>query len=110
MSSGSCSAALERGPHTSIPVVLETFTYLERKVSRDVALAWKAALYAGPRASILACDVADLDAAWAYLLRSDLHKLSLVDATSFAIMKRAGISLAFTFDYHFAVAGFRPVG
>ena len=41
---------------------------------------------------------------------ADLHKLSVVDATSFVIMKRAGIGLAFTFDHHFAVAGFRLVG
>jgi predicted nucleic acid-binding protein len=30
-----------------------------------------------------------------------------VDATSFAIMRRARIRLAFTFDHHFSVAGFR---
>jgi predicted nucleic acid-binding protein len=44
------------------------------------------------------------------LQRLDLHKLSAVDATSFAIMKRARIRLAFTFDHHFAVVGFRLVG
>lgn len=27
--------------HTSIPVVLETFTFLDRNANRDVALAWK---------------------------------------------------------------------
>jgi hypothetical protein len=32
-----------------------------------------------------------------------------VDATSFTIMKRARIRLAFAFDHHFAVAGFRLV-
>jgi len=36
-----------------------------------------------------------------------LHKLSAVDARSFAIMKRARIRLAF--DHHFAVVGFRMV-
>ena len=30
--------------HTSIPVVLETFTFLDRNASRDVALAWKDSL------------------------------------------------------------------
>jgi predicted nucleic acid-binding protein len=33
--------------------------------------------------------------------------LSAVDATSFAIMRRAEIRVAYTFDHHFAVAGFR---
>ena len=27
--------------YTSIPVILETFTFLERNASRDVALAWR---------------------------------------------------------------------
>ena len=38
-----------------------------------------------------------------------LHKLPAVDATSFAIMKRARIRLAFALDYHFAVVGSRLV-
>ena len=42
--------------------------------------------------------------------RRDLHKLSGVDATSLAIMRRSAIRLAFGFDHHFAVAGFRLVG
>jgi len=45
-----------------------------------------------------------------YFRRKDLHKLSAVDATRFAIMKRARTRLAFTFDHHFAAVGFRLVG
>jgi len=41
--------------------------------------------------------------------RPDLRKLSAVDATSFAIMKRAHMRLAFAFDHHFSVVGFRLV-
>jgi predicted nucleic acid-binding protein len=50
-----------------------------------------------------------LEQSWEYFRRADLHKLSAVDATSFAIMKRARIRLAYTFDHHFAVVGFRLV-
>lgn len=96
--------------HTSLPVVIETFTFLDRNANRDVALAWKEAIYAPGTAEILECGRADLDASWAYFRRSDLHKLSAVDATSFAIMRRRRIRLAFAFDHHFAVAGFRMVG
>jgi predicted nucleic acid-binding protein len=96
--------------HTSAPVVIETFTFLDRNATRDVALAWKAALYDEARVTILACGLDDLNDAWSYFQRSDLHKLSVVDATSFVIMKRWGISLAFSFDHHFAMAGFRLVG
>ena len=55
------------------------------------------------------CELRDLRDSWSYFKRADLHKLSAVDATSFVIMKRAGIRLAFAFDHHFAVVGFRLV-
>ena len=93
--------------HTSVPVVIETFTFLDRNATRDVALAWKEAVYNRGTVKILACEPRDLEQSWQYFRRADLHKLSAVDATSFAIMKRARIRLAFTFDYHFAVVGFR---
>jgi predicted nucleic acid-binding protein len=95
--------------HTSVPVVIETFTFLDRNANRDVALTWKDAVYEAGTVKILACELRDLEQSWDYFRRRDLHKLSAVDATSFAIMKRAGIRLAYSFDHHFAVAGFRLV-
>ncbi len=95
--------------HTSVPVVIETFTFLERNANRDVALAWKSSIYERGIVKILPCELRDLEQSWEYFRRTDLHKLSAVDATSFAIMKRARIRLAFAFDYHFAVAGHRLV-
>lgn len=95
--------------HTSVPVVIETFTFLDRNGNRDVALEWKQAIHRPGVVKILPCELRDLDHSWAYFRRSDLHKLSAVDATSFAIMERARIRLAYAFDHHFAVAGFRIV-
>ena len=95
--------------HTSIPVAIETFTFLDRNANRDVALAWKDAVYKGNAVRILPCELRDLEQAWGYFRRKDLHKLSAVDATSFAIMKRTQIRLAYAFDHHFAVVGFRLV-
>jgi predicted nucleic acid-binding protein len=95
--------------HTSVPVVIETFTFLERNANKDVALAWKDSIHKPGTVKLLPCDLRDLDQAWGYFRRTDLHKLSAVDATSFAIMKRARIRLAYTFDHHFAVVGFRLV-
>src|SRR5262249_36936741 len=95
--------------HTSVPVVIETFTFLDRNADRGVALAWKQSLYAAENVKILPCELRDLAQSWEYFRRADLHKLSAVDATSFAIMKRARIRLAYAFDYHFAVVGFRLV-
>jgi hypothetical protein len=96
--------------HTSVPVVIETFTFLERNASRDTAWSWKEAIQAPGLVTILPCKLNDLRQSWAYFQRRDLHKLSAVDATSFAIMKRAKIRVAYAFDHHFASAGFRMVG
>jgi uncharacterized protein len=102
--------ALGGRTRTSVPVILETFTFLERNTRRDVALAWKDALTELPRFSTLECTNADVQKAWAYFRRKDLHKLSAVDATSFVVMTKARIRTAFAFDHHFATAGFRIVG
>jgi len=95
--------------HTSIPVVIETFTFLDRNANRDVALTWKEAVTKPGVTKIFPCELRDLEQSWEYFQRKDLYKLSAVDATSFVIMKRARIHLAYTFDYHFAKAGFRLV-
>jgi predicted nucleic acid-binding protein len=95
--------------HTSIPVVIETFTFLERNANRNVALAWKESIYEPGIVKILPCELRDLEHSWEYFRRTDLHKLSSVDATSFAIMKRTRIRLAYAFDHHFAAVGFRLV-
>ena len=95
--------------HTSVPVVIETFTFLDRNANRDVALTWKDAVAKPGVTKILPCELRDLQQSWEYFRRTDLYKLSVVDATSFVIMKRARIRLAYTFDHHFAVAGFRLV-
>ena len=95
--------------HTSIPVILETFTFLDRNANREVALTWRDTIYRPSVVKILNCDLRDLEKSREYFQRPDLHKLSAVDATSFAIMRRARIRLAYSFDHHFAVAGFRMV-
>ena len=93
--------------HTSVPVVIETFTFLDRNAMRDVVLTWREAVYKPGTVRILPCDLRDLERSWEYFRRVDLYKLSVVDATSFVIMKWVRIRLVHTFDHHFAVAGFR---
>ena len=95
--------------YTSLPVVIETFTFIDRNANRDVALAWKDTICRPDVVKILPCELRDLGQSWDYFRRADLHKLSAVDATSFAIMKRARIRVAYTFDHHFAAVGFRLV-
>jgi len=96
--------------HTSASIVVETFTFLDRNTTRSVALAWKDSLKAIPTLRVLPCTLRDLEQAWAYFERPDLHKLSAVDALSFVLMAERKIRVAFAFDGHFATAGFRMVG
>lgn len=95
---------------TSVPVVLETFTFLDRNAARNVALAWKDSLATVPHLKVLPATQKELNQAWSYFERPDLHKLSAVDAVSFVLMTQRRIRFAFAFDSHFAAAGFRMVG
>ncbi len=95
--------------HTSVPVILETFTFLDRNTARDVALAWKGSLDEVDNLQIHPVTAADLAEIWPYFQRRDLHKLSAVDATSYVLMSHAKIRTVFAFDHHFSVAGFRLV-
>ena len=96
--------------HTSAPVVLETFTFLDRHARRDVAIAWKDSLDRLKGLRILGCVAADIQEAWRFFERKDLHRLSAVDATSFVLMAKRSIRTAFSFDHHFASVGFRLIG
>ena len=46
--------------HTSIPVVIETFTFLDRNANRDVALTWRESIYKPGTVKILPCELRDL--------------------------------------------------
>lgn len=95
---------------TSIPVVVETFTFLDRNTNRTVAMAWRDQVTAMRRLQVVECSLADLTRSWAWFDRRDLVRLSAVDATSFAIMQRLRIGVAFAFDQHFSHAGFDVIG
>jgi uncharacterized protein len=95
---------------TSVSVVVETFTFLDRNDTREVALVWKDSLRGVARLRVLPANPRNLQAAWKYFDRPDLHKLSAVDALSFVLMTDRRIRTAFAFDSHFATAGFRMVG
>jgi predicted nucleic acid-binding protein len=96
--------------HTTVSVVVETFTFLDRNATRTVALAWKDSLKTVARLRVWPSTTKDLEQAWKYFDRPDLHKLSAVDALSFVLMAERRIRIAFAFDAHFASAGFRMIG
>jgi predicted nucleic acid-binding protein len=104
---GASAASRARLHTTSIPVVIETFTFLDRNAIHDVAR-WRGRkplrARLGKNPAVRACD---LEQSWEYFRRAGLHQLSTADATSFVIMKRARIHRAYSFDHHFALASFR---
>ena len=95
---------------TSVPVVIETFTFLDRNTTRQVALTWKESLSTIRKLRLLPATRHDLERAWKYFERPGLHKLSAVDAVSFVLMTDRRIQMAFAFDGHFAEAGFQMIG
>jgi predicted nucleic acid-binding protein len=92
---------------TSVPVVVETFTYLQRRIDARLALSWSGGLRSRSGTQVFACGREDLAEAWQWLERRDFHKLGLVDATSFVLLRKHKIRHVFGFDTHFAQAGFR---
>ncbi len=90
-------------------MVIETFTFLDRRCSRELALRWKGSLERVPRFGVLGCAPEDLAEARRFLDRKAFRKLSLVDATSLVLMRKHRIRTTFAFDVHFSIAGFRYV-
>lgn len=52
---------------------------------------------------------ADLAKCWDWFEVKGIHRLTVVDAMSFVIMKRLKIRRAFAYDQHFAQAGFEII-
>src|SRR5450631_3256894 len=85
-------------PIVSVPVMIETFTDLQRKVSHDLAVRWWESLDQVRFLERVECGAADVKAAIKFSARRDLDKLSLVDATSFVLMRKSKLRVAFSFD------------
>jgi predicted nucleic acid-binding protein len=100
---------LERSPgalFTSSFVVDETLTLLGRRTSYAFAAGRADALYASRVLSILRPDAGDESTAVDLFRKFADQKVSFTDCVSFALMRRHRLKRAFTFDRHFADAGF----
>ena len=91
---------------TSNFVIDETITLLTRCATGRFAAERARQIYASTALQILRPDEADETSAVLMLERYADHGISFTDCVSFAIMRRHRIAEAFTFDQHFAVAGF----
>ncbi len=91
---------------TSQLVVAETVTHLRRRGGWQASRQVGEALLRSRVIEIAGLDRQQLESAWREFVRSADPKLSLCDAASFVLMRERGIATAFTFDRHFADAGF----
>jgi predicted nucleic acid-binding protein len=75
--------------------------------TRDAPSSRMENIYASPAIEILYSAKADELEALRWLRKFSDQHVSFTDCISFALMKRLRIPMAFTFDEHFARAGFR---
>jgi predicted nucleic acid-binding protein len=90
-------------------VLAELHALLLARVGRQRALTAILELLGG-RMGILRVGENEERRALEILQTYDDKDFTLVDATSFAVMERLGVTLAFTFDHHFVQFGFRALG
>ena len=91
---------------TSELVLGEVWTLLRKRVGHRPALEWVDRVRALDRARIEHVDAELAGDAWRWLRVRDERPYSFVDSTSFAVMRRRGITEALAFDGDFAAAGF----
>ena len=92
---------------TSDHVLVETWTLLHHKLDRKAAEGFWEGLRSGI-ALIEAVTLADLEVAWDVGVSWRDQDFSIVDRTSFAVMRRLGIDRVASLDAHFAVFRFGP--
>jgi uncharacterized protein len=85
-------------------VVVETMALVQRRLGTAAVRDFLVSLR--PSLGIVWIDSTDHEAAVGDLLAADRRRLSFVDAVSFRVMRRLGISRAFAFDDDFAAQGF----
>jgi len=86
--------------------VIETFTFLDRRPSRAHARIWRDSLQTVAKLHIVGCQAKELGSAVWLLEERRWQRVSLVDATSFVLMRHNDIQTVFGFDTHFSAAGF----
>ena len=89
-------------------VLVETFALAQRRLGQAAVRALADDLLPVAEVEFVGRDAHDR--AIAAVIAANRRDLSLVDAVSFDVMRRRGISRAFAFDRHFAEAGFGPAG
>jgi len=88
-------------------VLLETLALLQHRLGIDAVRTFHEVIY--PLLRVEWVDVSLHDASVDGTLSASRRDLSLVDCTSFSVMRRLGVRHAFAFDRHFVEQGFSCV-
>ena len=109
LNSARAKAILKSGEplFTTDHVLVETWTLLRYRIQRHAAERFWQGMRSGV-ATIEPVGMADLENAWQIGLSYSDQDFSIVDRTSFAVMRRLGIERAASLDDHFAVFRFGP--
>jgi predicted nucleic acid-binding protein len=92
---------------TTSYVLLECGNASARHPFRSLVLALRAELL--DAGALLEPTIADCEQAWAAYQRGEANNAGIVDHVSFVIMRRLGLTRAFTNDAHFRAAGFETM-
>jgi predicted nucleic acid-binding protein len=92
---------------TTDHILVETWMLIRYRLGRHAAERFWEGLRAGV-AEVEIVGIADLDAAWEIGKSYRDQDFSIVDRTSFAVMRRLGIERAASLDDHFAIFRFGP--
>lgn len=92
---------------TTDHVLIETWTLIRHRIGRRAAERFWQGLRDGA-ASVETVGAADLESAWQIGLAYRDQDFSIVDRTSFAVMRRLGIERAASLDDDFAIFRFGP--
>jgi predicted nucleic acid-binding protein len=92
---------------TTDHVLVETWTLIRQRLGRRAAERFWEGLLSGA-ATLEAVGAADLDTAWGIGISYRGQDFSIVDRTSFAVMRRLGIERAASLDDNFAIFRFGP--
>lgn len=88
-------------------VLVESLTAIRFRVGHERAVRFGRAVLESRIAELVLSDNKTFRRAWDIFQRYEDKEFSFVDCTSFAIMERLGLTVAFAFDRHFAQYGFQ---
>ena len=92
---------------TTSYILDEVVTFFNSRGYHAKAIQVGRSLLHSPSIQLVHIDEALFFEGWAYFQRHDDKRYSLTDCISFTVMERLNIARAFTFDKHFAQAGFQ---